>query len=576
MIKLFKKYVARYKFKAFMGPFFKLIEAVFELIVPLVVAAIIDNGIKGGQGTDYILKMGGILFLLAVVGLCSTMICQYFAAEVSVKVGTKLREDLYKHIMSLSLKEIESINVSSLQTRLISDTMTFQTSVAMFIRLVVRSPFIVIGATIMAFVVSPKMGGIFVISGLLIGLIIFFIMKITLPYSRKIQKNVDDLTTITKENLSGVKVVRAFNKQEYEKKRFNDKTETIERISKRLAKISALLNPLNTIVVNLAVIIIMYFGAFEVNIGNLTQGEVTSLLNYMTQISIAVAAVANLVIVFSKGVASSERINQVFDLKSNIIYGNKQNEDVYEDILKFENVDFTYSDNGENALKCINFSLKEGETIGIIGGTGSGKSTIAKLISRLYDVNNGIIYLKGKPIKEYDKESLTKIVSCVPQKVDLFSGTIRSNLCLRDKNVSEEEMWKALKIAQAEEFVKEKNAQLDEEVYQGGKNFSGGQRQRLTIARALVASPEILILDDSSSALDYKTDALLRSAIKNQLDKMSVIIISQRTNSIKYADKIIVLDDGEIKSIGSHDDLYKNCDIYKEIYDSQNKKEANN
>ncbi len=573
MIQLYKKYLSKYKFKALLGPFFKLIEACFELIVPLVVKNIIDIGIKQKNDINYILKMGGLLLLLAVIGLCSTLICQYFAAKVSMKAGTKLRKDLYEHISTLSLEEIDKATVSSLQTIITTDTMTFQTSVAMFMRLVVRAPFIVIGATIMAFTISIKVGFIFVIAGILIGLILFIIMKNSLPYNRAIQSNTDDITRITKENLTGARVVRAFNMQSYEKKRYDDKSDELEFISEKLAKLSSLLNPLMTAVINIALIAILYFGAFEVNVGSLTDGDITSLLNYMTQISVAIAVVANLVVVFSKASAASERIQRVFNLKSSIKDGEIKEFEENEEIISFENVSFAYHKNSDRALNNISFTLKQGQVTGIIGGTGAGKTTIINLISRLYDADEGQIKIYGKDIKIYSLEEIRKLISVVPQNSVLFSGTIKSNLTWRKDDVNEDEMWKCLEIAQAKEFVKKKELQLDEVVLQGGKNFSGGQRQRLTIARALIDNPKVLILDDSSSALDYKTDADMRAALKRECKDMCVIMVSQRATSIKNVDQIIVLDNGKIDAIGKHDELYLNSLLYREICDSQVKKE---
>lgn len=573
LIQLYIKYLKKYKFRALLGPFFKLIEACFELIVPLIVKNIIDEGITKLNDVNYVLQMGGLLLLLAVIGLCSTLICQYFAARVSMKVGTELRQDLYNHISTLSLREIDTMTVSSLQNILTTDTMTFQTSVAMFMRLVVRAPFIVIGATIMAFTISFKMGFIFIIAGVLIGLILFIIMKQSLPYNRKIQKNTDDITRITKENLTGARVVRAFNMQDYEKERYNSKSDDLESLSEKLAKLSSLLNPLVAIVINLAIISLLFFGAKEVNLVNgLTKGDITSLLNYMTQISVAIAVVANLVVVFSKASASSERIQKVFDLHTSLIDGQEtefQDSDV---IASFNDVSFAYHKESDSALKHINFTLKKGQITGIIGGTGSGKTTIVNLLSRLYDVDSGSVNICNKNIKDYKMESLREIISVVPQNSVLFSGTIRSNLNWRNKNANEEEMWDCLSIVQAEEFVKNKKNQLDEIVLQGGKNFSGGQRQRLTIARALINKPKILILDDSSSALDYKTDFDMRMALKEKCKDMCIVMISQRSTSIKNSDQIIVLENGEINAIGKHEELYNSSSIYREICDSQVKK----
>lgn len=573
MIRLYKKYLKEHKFKAFLGPFFKLVEACFELLVPLVIKDIIDTGITERNDINYVLKMGALLLLFAIIGLLSTLITQFFAAKVSMKVGTKIRKELKEHISTLSLKEIDDVSVSTIQTTLTNDTLTFQNSVAMFIRLVVRAPFIVIGATIMSFTISLKMGLIFVVSGILIGLILFFVMKNSLPFNRKMQKDTDDITRITKENLVGARVVRAFNKQEYEKNRYNQKSEELEKTSENLAKLSSLLNPLMLLVVNMSIVGILYFGAIDVNLNGLTSGDITSLLNYMTQISVAIAVVANLVVVFSKASTASERIERIFNLETSINDGEKNEFKNSENIIEFKDVNFAYHKGSDNALKNINFTIRKGQFIGIIGGTGSGKTTLINLLTRLYDVDDGEVLICEENIKTYSLVKLREFISVVPQNSVLFSGTIKSNLAFRDKNASEDEMWECLDIALAKDFVENKEKKLDEIVLQGGKNFSGGQRQRLTIARALINRPNVLVLDDSSSALDYKTDALIRSNLKNKCQNMSIIMVSQRATSIKNADQIIVIDNGEIISIGKHEELYINCDLYREICDSQVKKE---
>ncbi len=577
LLKLYKRYLKEHKFKALLGPFFKLVEACFELIVPLVIKDIIDIGIKERNDINYVLKMGGLLFLFALVGLLATLITQYFAANVSMKVGTKLRKELKEHISTLSLKELDEISYSTLQTTLTNDTLTFQNSVAMFIRLVVRAPFIVIGATIMSFTISLKIGCIFVLASFAIGFILYFIMKYSLPYNRRIQKDSDDVTRITKENLTGVRVVRAFNKQKFEQDRYNKKCDDLELVSIRLAKLSSLLNPLVTLVINFAIVAILYFGAREVNLVNgLTNGEVTSLLNYMSQISIAISVVANLVIVFSKASSSSERIQKIFNLKSSLKEGNIENvSQIKDDLIEFKDVSFAYHKGSDFALKDINFKIKKGQFIGIIGGTGSGKTTIINLLTRLYDVDKGEILINDINVKDYKFSYLRNLISVVPQNPVLFSGTIRSNLSFRNKNVTDEEIWHCLDLSLSSEFVKEKENQLDEEVLQNGKNFSGGQRQRLTLARALINKPTILILDDASSALDYQTDSLIRTNLKTLKD-MTIIMISQRAASLKNADQIIVLDNSQIAAIGTHDNLYKTCSIYKEIYSLQTKESGLN
>lgn len=572
MIELYRKYLKKYKKEVILGPLFKLIEAIFELIVPLVVAYIIDHGIKN-KDFETIYKMGGVLIALAVVGLCSTLVCQFFASKVSQKVGTQMRKDLYVHINSLSNREIDKLTVSSLQTRLINDTIQVQNSIAMLIRLAIRAPFIVIGATIMSFIISPTLAIIFVLAALAIGLIIFLVSKFSLPHNKKMQQQLDDLTVITKENLTGARVVRAFSKQQYEQKRFYDKTDNLEKTSLKIAKISSCLNPLTSVVVNMAIVLIIYFGMFQVESASLTQGQIISLVNYMTQISIAIVVVANLVVLFSKAGASSKRINEVFNTSSSIKNGTKKFEDSKISI-EFKKVDMRYSAFAMNALTDINFKVESGRTLGIIGGTGAGKSTLINLLMRFYDVNNGEILINGQNIKNYDIKSLRENIAIVHQKPTLFSGTIKANLKYGKEDATEEEMYGALKMANAYDFVCEKEG-LETMVLQGGKNFSGGQKQRLAIARALIRNPKLLILDDATSALDYKTEAEVKKAIFKNF-KGTMIVISQRVATIKNLDQIIVLEDGLIVSSGNHCDLYETCEVYREICDSQLSKDEVN
>ncbi|MCH5180188.1 MAG: ABC transporter ATP-binding protein [Erysipelotrichales bacterium] len=571
MFKLFKKYLKPYLAGVIAGPAFKVLEAIFELIVPLIVKNIIDIGLNGKGGKDYILQQGLILLALAIIGFMTTMTCQYIACKIAAKYRYDLDKDLYHKINTLSLKDFDKYSVSTLQTRLSNDVLITQRGVAMLMRLLVRAPLILIGGTVMSFIISPRLGIIFVIVGVLIGLILFVISKLSLPHNKRIQKDLDDATNITKENLVGARVIRAFNKQKYEKNRFNDTVDTIEKESSHLAIFSALLNPLVTIIANVGIILIFYFGASFVNTGSLTQGDVSSLINYMVQISLAVVVVGDLVVVFSKASASSLRINEVLETEPKIISGNEIPED-QEEIVKFDNVFFSYHENNSYALKNINFSVKRGEVIGLIGSTGSGKSTIINLLDRLYDISEGQIIVNGINIKDYDLSSLRKNIGIVHQKSSLFKGTIRSNLLFANKDAREEEMYKALKTAQALDVVLNKENKLDSVVEEGGKNFSGGQRQRLCIARALMKNPDILVLDDSSSALDYMTDLNLRNAIKDDYKNTTVFIISQRPNSLKYANKIIVLEEGSIVGIGKHDELVTTCKVYKEICDSQDYK----
>lgn len=571
LLKLFKKYLKPYLAGVIIGPVFKVLEAIFELIVPLIVKNIIDIGLNGNGGKEYILRQGLILLTLAIVGFITTMVCQYIACRIAAKYRYVLDKDLYHQINRLSKKEFDKIGASSLHTRLTNDVLITQRGVAMLIRLVVRAPLILIGGTVMSFIVSPKLGIIFIGAGLFIGALLILISKVSLPYNKKIQMGLDDVTNITKENLQGARVIRAFNKQNYEQKRFNEAVDDLEKKSSKLSLFSSLLNPLTTVIVNVAIMLIIYFGGINVDSGNLTQGDISSLINYMVQISLAVVVVGDLVITFSKASASANRINEVLSIEPRIISGDKTSKS-NDQIVRFDNVSFSYHHNNAYALKNISFTVKPTETIGIIGGTGSGKSTIINLLNRLYDVNEGNIYINNIAIKDYDLKALRKMISVVHQKNALFSGTIRSNLQFAKSDASEEEMWKALEIAQAKEIVKNKENMLDSEVEQGGKNFSGGQRQRLCIARALIKKPDILVLDDSSSALDYLTDLNLRNAIEKAYQNTTVFIISQRPNSLKYADKIIVLDEGKIVGIGSHEQLLSSCNVYKEICDSQDYK----
>lgn len=570
MLKLFKKYLAPYKAGVIVGPCFKVLEAIFELIVPLIVANIIDY-IDSGENltSEYIVKQGLILLALAVIGFFTTMVCQYIACRISSKYAYNVSKDLYAKVNTLSFKEIDDIGVSSLQTRLTTDVSTTQRAVAMLIRLVVRAPLIVIGGTVMSFFVSPKLGIIFVGVGLLIGLVLFLSSKFSLPYNRKIQTEIDNITNITKENLTGTRVVRAFNKQEYERNRFYKEVNDVQKTSTSLSVLSALLNPLTTVIVNVAIILIFYFSGNSSSWAfGLSKGEVSSLINYLVQISLAVVVVGDLVVTFSKASVSAKRINDVLVLEPTIVSG-KEKTTNKEDIIRFDNVSYSYSDNDSYAIKDTSFDIKRGNTIGIIGGTGSGKTTIINLLNRFYDVTKGTIYYNDVNIKDISLDELRSSIAVVDQKVAIFKGTIRSNLLFGNRNASEEDMWFALDNAQARNVVESKENGLDSVVEELGKNFSGGQRQRLSIARALIKKPKILVLDDSTSALDFKTDLDLRTAIKNNYKETTLLIISQRVNAIKNADEIIVLDEGKIVGLGKHDDLIKTCQVYKEICDSQ-------
>ncbi|MDE7397990.1 MAG: ABC transporter ATP-binding protein/permease [Oscillospiraceae bacterium] len=557
------RYLKEFKLNVTIGPLCKLTEAVFELIVPLVMAQIIDVGIANGD-TVYIWQHGLILVGLAVVGLCCALVCQYMASVASQGVGTRLRADLYRHINSLSHAELDKLGTSAPITRITNDVNNVQNTVAMLIRLVVRAPFLVVGATIMSFTISPRLSLIFFGAMAVIVLVMYPIMRVTVKLYKKQQKSLDGISRITGENLSGVRVVRAFSRQDYEKERFDETAEEYRKFAVKAGRINALLNPAIFIAVNVAYLLIVYFGADFTNLGidGMTGGKVIALVNYMTQISLALVVVANLVSIFTKTVASAARINEIFDMQPSVVGAESSPEqDENAPSIEFDNVDFSYI-GGETAVEGISFTLKRGETLGIIGGTGSGKSTLASLICRFYDAGKGAVKINGVNVRDYPTEELRKLIGIVPQKAELLSGSLRENMSLGNPNVTDDRIYKALEIAQAD-FAKD----LDFRVQEGGKNFSGGQKQRLTIARALAQNPEILILDDSSSALDYATDAALRKALRAL--PMTCVIISQRANSIMHANKIIVLDDGKAVGIGTHAELLRTCDVYHEICATQ-------
>ncbi len=562
------RYLKYYKLHVSLGPACKLVEAVFELIVPLVMADIIDTGIANGD-TDYILRQGGTLILLAVCGLSFTLVCQYLASVASQGVGTLLRRDLYAHINILSHKELDAVGTPALITRISNDVNAVQTAVAMLIRLVIRAPFLVIGATIMAFSINWNLSLIFIGAMVIIVAVMAPIMISTVKLFKKQQRSLDDISRITRENLSGVRVVRAFSQQEYEQQRFEASAEEYRHFAVRAGRINALLNPAIFIVVNLAYLLIVWFGGITVDSGieGLTQGEVIALVNYMTQISLALVVVANLVSIFTKAAASSARINEIFDMQPSVV-GTAVSPvtDSNAPAIEFDNVGFSYLDgkDAENSLTDISFTLEKGEVLGIIGGTGSGKSTLVNLICRFYDCDSGCVRINGADVKSYPTNDLRRIIGIVPQRAELLSGSLRENMTLGRDDISDDDIQKALEIAQAKEFTDKLDGGLDSKILRGGKNLSGGQKQRLTIARAIAHKPEILILDDSSSALDYATDAALRKAIKEQA-QFTTVIVSQRANSIRHADKIIVLDDGEAVGIGTHAELLKSCDVYREI-----------
>lgn len=560
------KYLKKYKKNVILGPIFKLTEAVFELIVPLVMAQIIDVGIAN-KDSGYIWKMGGVLVLLGVCGLGFALICQYVASVASQGFGTELRRELYHHINTLSHKEVDEFGTPSLITRLTSDINQLQVAVAMLIRLVVRAPFLVIGSTIMAFMIDAKLALIFVLVIPLVAIVMWLVTTRTIPFFKSIQKKLDKTSLITRENLVGARAVRAFSKQEYEQERFKDNAEDIEKAAVRAGKISALLSPVNAIILNLAIVAIIWFGGLSVNVGDLTQGQVIALVNYMNQILLALVVVANLVVIFTKSAACAARVNEVLDTKPSIEgkETTKGNVDPSAPAVRFDKVSFSYHDNSEYALEDISFTAGKGQTIGIIGGTGSGKSTLVNLIPRFYDTSKGVVSVYGTDVRNYNLGNLRKKIAVVPQKAVLFSGTIRENMKWGGDNITDEQIWRALKISQAYEFVERLDKGLDYEILQGGKNLSGGQKQRLTIARAIAADPEILILDDSASALDFATDAKLRTAIKENCTNMTVFLISQRANTVKNADRIIVLDDGKMVGTGTHKELLQTCTDYCQI-----------
>lgn len=574
MIKLFSKYGKNYLIDIILAPIFKIFEAIFGLIVPLIVKNIIDNGINGNYGNSYIIQQGLILLALGIIGFIMTMVCQALSVKVASNYAYCLRNDLYKKINTFSYKEIDVFTPSKLQTVLNSDLIATQNAFIMLLRLAIRAPFIVVGSIIMSMFVDLKLSWIFIICGVLLGLVIFIIGFISIPYNNKVQLNMDIMTKKINDNLTGVRVVRAFNRQKQEKDSFFKITGTIEQISNRLAKISSLSNPLNSMIVNATLILILYLGRINVQLGSLSQGGIVSLVNYMSQISAAIVVVANLIVIFSKGSASANRINQILDSSSSLKVGDKILESNKVKI-SFKNVYFKYNKDASNSLENINLNFESGKIYGIIGGTGSGKTTLINLLCHFYDVSSGEILLNDINIDKYNEEELYKKIGLVSQNPVLFSGTIEENLTLGNKNASKELIEKSLEIGQAKDVVDAKNG-LKGMILQGGKNLSGGQIQRLTITRALVKDPYILILDDASSALDFKTDYLFRKAICNNYKDRLVIFVSQRVSSIKDLDEIVVLDKGNVVGIGKHDDLYNNCNFYKELCLSQNINEVEN
>ena len=576
-------YLKDYKKESVLGPLFKLLEATFELIVPLVMAAIIDTGVATGD-KSYIMKMCMVLVLLAVIGLTCSITAQYFAAKAAVGFATKLRHALFAHIESLSFTEMDTVGTATLITRMTSDVNQVQNGVNLVLRLFLRSPFIVFGAMVMAFTIDVKAALVFVVTIPLLSIIVFGIMLISIPLYKKVQSALDKVLGITRENLTGSRVIRAFNKEDDEKVHFNENNDLLTRAQIYVGKISALMNPLTYVIINGAIVVLVWTGAVRVDNGYITQGEVVALINYMSQILVELVKLANLIININKSIACGNRIQSIFEMQPSITDGSGQKVDKVqtdtadrseeaEYAVEFSHVGLTYAGAGDESLTDIDFKVKKGETIGIIGGTGSGKSSVVNLIPRFYDVTFGFIKVDGKDVKDYPLEELRGKIGTVLQKAVLFHGTIRENLKWGNPDATEEDLNRAITVAQAKEFVDNKEGGLDFEIEQGGKNLSGGQRQRLTIARAVVKKPEILILDDSASALDFATDAALRKAIREMEGETTVFIVSQRAASIQHADRIVVLDDGKIVGLGTSEELLESCEVYQEIYNSQFKKQ---
>lgn len=571
MIRL-RRFLKDYKKECIIGPICKLVEAILELFVPLVMAKIIDVGVKNGD-SGYVIKMGGLLVLLAALGLSFALVCQYWASKASQGFGTKVRSALFAHINSLSHAELDKLGTPSLITRMTNDINQVQQSVAMSIRLLTRAPFIVAGALVMAMTINLKMSVIFFISALLIAVTLYFVMSKSIPIFTAMQKKLDKIGLISRENLSGNRVIRAFSKQKTEKERIDNATEDLAKTSIRISRLSALLSPVTYAVTDLAIVAVVWFGAMNVNNGSgMLSGDIIALVNYLTQILLAMIVVANLVILLTKASASAKRIDDVFKTQPSVVEKNHDNIKIFSDNdtpkIKFSDVSFTYGD-GADELSNISFEIKRGQTVGIIGGTGSGKSTLIGLIPRFYDVKSGCVSVDGVNVKEYPFLQLRGQMGIVPQQSVLFSGTVRDNMKWGNKNATDEEIIKALKIAQAYEFVSKLPKGLDSYVEQGGKNFSGGQKQRLCIARGIATNPKILILDDSFSALDFATDAALRKALKENTENMTVIIVTQRCSTIRNADLILVMDDGELAGQGTHEELFDSCETYRDICLSQ-------
>ena len=592
-------YLKHYKKETVLAPLFKMLEACFELFVPLVMAVIIDQGIGGSNYAAYeagdmivgdthiVLRMGLYLVILGVIGLVCSITAQYYAAKAAVGFSTELKHALFKHIQGLSFTEIDTLGTSTMITRMTSDVNQVQNGVNMVLRLFLRSPFIVFGAMIMAFTIDVKAAFIFVVTIPLLSVVVFGIMMLTMPLYKKVQAGLDSVLGATRENLTGARVIRAFNKEREEIDAFEEKNSALAHMQLYVGKLSALTNPVTFIIVNGATIVLLYTGAVRVDEGTITQGQVVALVNYMSQILVELVKLANLIITITKALACANRIQGIFEIQSSMEWSQRREEELTvganestkrdaksgnsrnDNAVEFDHVHLTYAGAGGESLSNIDFQAKRGQTIGIIGGTGSGKTSLVNMIPRFYDATQGCVRIDGRNVREYSMEELRKKVKVVPQKAVLFQGTIRDNLLWGKDDATDQELWQALETAQAKEFVEQKEGKLDFHIAQEGRNLSGGQRQRLTIARALVGVPEILILDDSASALDYATDAALRQAIHNMEGDTTVFIVSQRASSIRYADRIIVMDDGEAVDIGTHEELLERCNVYQEIYYSQ-------
>lgn len=566
-------YLKYYKKETILAPLFKMLEASFELFVPLVIASIIDRGIEK-EDTTHILWMGGVLVLLGIIGLVCSVTAQYFSAKAATGFASRLRTLLFSHIQKLSFAQLDEAGSATLITRMTSDVNQVQSGVNLVLRLFLRSPFIVFGAMIMAFTVDVKAALIFVVTIPLLSIVVFGIMLISIPLYKKVQLALDKVLGKTRENLSGIRVIRAFNKEEEEKQDFYEKNEALNKVQVFVGRFSALMNPVTYLIVNGAILYLIWTGAWQVEMGALKQGEVVALVNYMSQILVELVKLANLIITVTKAIACGNRIEEVLELPVDIVKEAAEVKEEYKGAVAFENVTFAYHKDAEPAIENISFVAKKGETIGIIGGTGSGKSTLVNMLPAFYRPTEGKIYIDGKNVNAYEEQELKEKIGMVMQKAVLFKGTIADNLKFGKEDVTEEDMWQALSMAQAKEFVEQKEGGLSYVINEGGKNLSGGQKQRLTIARALVKKPEILVLDDSASALDYATDAALRKALKETGENQITFIVSQRAASIMHADQIIVLDEGEMVGLGTHGELLKKCQVYKEIYDSQFRGEA--